>query len=308
MAARFDWTPERLETLNRMVIEKCTGAAMSDALGCSYTTALVKAEELGIRDRPERKHKTLAPVPLAKLESAIIKPGFEKHLEPLLYYKGNQSLGRVHRLWNFSVSLMIQRGESVSDATQRFSMNARYSHLCEPDTPVQASSLYSFWSRLLDTPRVHGENLELVDFVRSLPFRRFHLDRLPVITSNPNARWVGPGGWRVHKTAERKPGNVQSRGPLSYPFMIHDGGKPEHDLIRLVTKAVPSGIMGDLRADICQDLIVGILCGDFNKDDLSLPKKEVMRRIRKLYPDKYSHVSLDATIPGTDGLRLLDRI
>ena len=72
--------------------------------------------------------------------------------------------------------------------------------------------------------------------------------------------------------------------------------------------AVPRNIMGDLRADICQDLAVGILCGDFSQDDLKLPAKEKMRLLRKMFPDKYGPISLDAIVPGTDNLRLIDTI
>lgn len=87
---------------------------------------------------------------------------------------------------------------------------------------------------------------------------------------------------------------------LIYPFLIHDGGKPEHDLLRKVTAVVPRGIDPSLRADMCQDLIVGILAGELAEDDLLLPGKELTRRIWQSAPTRYSDRSLDEVIAGDD--------
>ena len=89
---------------------------------------------------------------------------------------------------------------------------------------------------------------------------------------------------------------------------ITDGGKPEHRLVKLVNAAVPKHIDADTRADICQDLLVGILCGDFSEDDLFLPAKQMTRRVMQMFPTKYGPMSIDAEIPGTDGFRLIDTL
>lgn len=241
--------------------------------------------------------------PLSQLENRIIRPGFEKHLRPLLFYKGNQNLGRLHRLWNFTVAAMEQECQTVADMTQRLSGSEVYSHLLGPDKPVVNSSLIGFYSRLLDNPRVTDELPGLRDYVRSLGLRTFRYERVPEYSSR---RDCAP--WRTYRPPVRKHSLPADRTPLAYPFMIHDGGRPEHDLLRKILAAVPKGLPPDMKADVCQDLAVGILCGDFDVNDLQLPAKEMMARVRKMFPAKWGPLSLDALIPGTDDLRLIDTI
>lgn len=311
-------------------------------------------------------------VSLTTLEGAIIKPGFEKRLTPLLYYRGKQNLGRVHRLWNFTVAGMVQECETAADFTQRLAHNPDYSHLLGPDAKPQHTSLGSFWSRLLDHPEVTGEVTGLRDYIRSLNFRYRRLDPVSPLSARSrcapwrtfdakmpafralqaerkearrvlreaeaHARRVAREKHRsatrelkeaarserrallmAQRAARKLERDRAAREPkkfvlreqaaqISYPFLIHDGGRPEHALLRAVNAAVPRHIMGDLRADICQDLVVGILCGDFEQDDLTLPSKEIIKRVRKMFPEKYGPMSLDAILPGTDSLRLIDTI
>lgn len=87
---------------------------------------------------------------------------------------------------------------------------------------------------------------------------------------------------------------------LVYPFLIHDGGKPEHALLRKVTAFVPRGLDPSLRADMCQDLIVGILSGEIEEDALLLPSRELTRRIWKSSPARYGDRSLEEVIAGDD--------
>lgn len=292
-------------------------------------------------------------VPLSALESKIIRPGFEKHLTPLLMYRGNLSLGRAHRLWNLLVSAM-EHEATYSDITQRLVMNADYSQLCGPDKPVTLSGVRGFVGRLIDNPLVMGEMPGLSGYVRELlPWYKGPPQLARVSEESRRSRNVGVGGWRTFE--DRRPvatplpknwnnlalrksnaeliellgvsqniisrwrretglkavvrdARAEARPALIYPFLIHDAGKPEHDLLRKVNEAVPRYLDPELRADICQDLVVGILCGDFSVDDLGLPAKEMTRRVRKMFPDKYGPLSLDAIMAGTDDLKLLDTI
>lgn len=265
-------------------------------------------------DIPNPATQHMRKVPLANLENRIIKPGFEKHLEPLLYYKGNITLGRVHRLWNFGVGMMLQGCQSLADGTERLGKMQEFSHLCGPSTAPQHSSLSSFFSRVLQTPQVHGEDPEFIEYIRSLKFWRFTLESLPRVTHIPDARWVGD--WRVYepypyeKYARHPKGErTVARPPKALTHrLIHEGGDAQHRLLAMVDRAVPRRLPPDLRADICQDLIVGILCGDFAEDDLRLPVKEMTRRVQKMFPSKYGPISLDALVAGTDDLRVIDTL
>jgi hypothetical protein len=87
---------------------------------------------------------------------------------------------------------------------------------------------------------------------------------------------------------------------LVYPFLIHDGGRPEHTLLRKVNAVVPHGLQPSVRADMCQDLIVNILAGGFAEDDLDLPQPELAQRIWKLAPARYNERSIHEVIAGDD--------
>lgn len=251
----------------------------------------------------------MTPVSLEKLESAIIKPGLEEKLVPLVAYRGNMTLGRAHRLLNLTISGMEQDCE-LADLTQRLQHNPDYSHLCGPDKRAQYNGLCGFFGRLEDNPEVANNIPHLLDYVRGLGGFRFSLERVSPETGR--RRNVGAGGWRefVGKPKKEKADKAISTPPrpaLVYPFLIHDGGRAEHDLLRKVNAAIPQYYSPDRRADMCQDLIVGILSGDFSEDDLGLPAKEMTKRVMQMFPTKYGPVSLDADLTG-DGFRLIDTL
>lgn len=323
----------------------------------------------------------LAHPSLAKLENAIIKPGIEKHLIPLMMFKGHADLGSWHRKWNLLLAAREHECENLSHVA-RIQGRPEYSQLCMPPRPVLGATLQGFLSRVLLRPELDALAPGIVDYARSLtPFGRpwpltpvseFHRDshssRMawwrtldPELIRERDERRARRAARKAARIAEyatglafrrelrahrrallfqhrdierqarrsmrereraareaarekaaREPKRFVLREtgatPLAYPFLIHDGGRPEHTLLHRINAAVPQGIMGDLRADICQDLAVGILCGDFDQDDLHLPAKEMMARIRKLFPSKWGPLSLDAIVPGTDNPRLIDTL
>lgn len=306
-------------------------------------------------------------VALLTLEAKIIRPGFEEHLKPLLRYRGNLSLGRVHRLWNLVLSGMEHEATSA-DITQRLVLNPAYSQLCCPEKPVSSISLSSFRSRLVDNPRVMAEAPGLEEYLDWIipPYKRIGpLERLSdppdgfaAAVERRSVAWAAREyqtsreicerwfretglvstalkrrpdsfdtaargkslGWAVERydvgyaVARRwfeevriEPTLTRVAPKLVYPFLIHDGGKPEHALLRKVSSVVPLGIEPSLRADMCQDLIVGILAGDLAEGDLLLPSRELARRIWQSAPARYSDRSLDEVI-GDGNFTLMDTL
>lgn len=243
-------------------------------------------------------------VPLATLENAIIRPGLEKHLKPLIMYRGAVTLGAAHRMWNLIVAGMEQDC-TFSDITQRLQHNPEFSHLCGPEKPKQRMGLIGFLSRLEDNPKVAAETPGLLEYSRYLGGSRYRLERVSNTTFR--RRNMGAGGWRTFKNAPSKP-RAEQRDALVYPFLIHDGGRPEHDLLKRVNAAVSRSFPPHMRADICQDIIVGILSGEFDAQDLALPAKEMTKRMFKMFPTKWGDLSLDAVIPGTVNLKLIDTL
>lgn len=242
-------------------------------------------------------------VPLAKLEDKIVRPGFDKHLKPLIMYRGNMTLGRAHRLWNTLVTAM-EHEATCSDITQRLVHNPDHSQLCGSETKLTMMGLSSFCGRLSDNPKVMAEMSGLKDYIDwMLPeYRRgFALERVSEMTHR--RRHMGAGGWRTFKPlrTDKTLAGRKIEKVIEYPFLIHDGGKPEHDLLRKVIAAVGRALPPDQRADACQDLIVGILSGEFNADDLGLPAKAMRSRIMRFCQNKYAEVSLYESVPNTDG-------
>lgn len=275
-------------------------------------------------------------VPLSTLESVVIKPGFEKVLKPLVMYRGTLSLGQAHRMWNLIVSGMEHEADlgdllDTLPLNQRFShlccpdkkksRMALYGFLSRlRDNPLVMAEMsgvasYVAWlggHRFRLTPVS-----EVTHRRRSMGaggWRTFVDDRAVARPVPPEFRAIAAkksnqalmrrfgasiyhvGAWR-RETGIIAPNERPLANPtIVYPFAIHDGGKPEHVLLRKVNAAVPKYLDPDLRADICQDLIVGILCGDFDENTLTLPAKEMTRRVQRMFADKYGSMSLDQMI------------
>lgn len=279
----------------------------------------------------------MKPASLKKLQKAIIKPGIEKHLHPLIRFRGAVSLGRIHRLWNFAQSMMAQECETHADGTQRLTLNPDFSHLAGPECRVQLQSLRALASRLCASPDVQKIDPLLTEYVRDVFPHPFALTPISEVTQSTKC-W-GVDNWRLYYSrraqdyfskeqwdeyqrsraidtlrralekrnrAARK--LADSQRSISYPFLVHDGGRPEHDLLKAVNRAVPQWLPPDMRADVCQDLVVGILAGDFDKDNLHLPAKEMLKRVQQMFPVKYGPLSLDAIVPGTEDMKLMDLI
>lgn len=102
-------------------------------------------------------------------------------------------------------------------------------------------------------------------------------------------------------------GNIKpTTKELNWPFIVNETA-PSNDseaLVLEVSKAVPHGIPEQIRADVCQDLILGVLEGHFTIDDI---KKQIRSHITKHYKacefNKFRDLSFDQPVPRTEGLR-----
>lgn len=258
----------------------------------------------------------------------VDRPGIDKHLVPLLYYRGQQSLGNIHRYWNFLLAMREQEALTMSDGT-RMSRNGDYAHLCGPHTVLQMTSLRGFLSRLIDNKPVADNVPGLHDYARLLLPSPFSLTRV-----SPEASYKTAAPWRTYTPKriiirDREgdwcpiPGlrgpytknNLVSRildkekaeknsAPLTlfYPFAVHDPGRPDEgfELTKLVNSVVPKHLPADRRADICQDLIVAILTGEISRESVKDSVRSFTSKIMKLHPTKYGDVSMDALIGDDD--------
>lgn len=254
----------------------------------------------------DERRARLKVVPLSKLQEDIVRPGIEKHLLPLLLYKGSTSLGRIHRLWNFAIAMMHTECDSLSDGVA-ISNNPDFSHLCGPVNKTNNLTLRSFFSRMRLNPVV-TENIqgftEFVEHILPRPFLLRPVD--PISERRRCAPWREFANKREKNRLKREnkerwahdPGNVKTTAMRSedmfYPFVMYEPNKPMDRLVAIVHACVPTALPSEFRADICQDLIVELLAGDLTEDALvANPRKYVQPKMRHYRYDVWQHQSMD---------------
>lgn len=94
---------------------------------------------------------------------------------------------------------------------------------------------------------------------------------------------------------------------LAYPFLASKRRTPERELLQKVNGLVPRHLPPDRRADICQDLLVAILCGDMDETLLDLSVGDFVKRVLRQFPTQFGDLSLETTIGDTD-LRIMDTL
>lgn len=262
----------------------------------------------------------------ARLKGHIVRPDFDKHLMPLLYYRGNLSLGRMSRMWNFVVTCMESNVTSAAEAA-KLSHNPDYAHLCGTIKPMKIGQLPGLFGRLIDNTNVTNNISGLTEYVRDFKGWKFVPTPVGLYTNDPYHKDRG-AWWRVRDfspevlaeraakkarrkaaTEERTKGrnarrmlNRKTAERLSYPYMLHrpQDGDGERALLIEVHDAVPKQLPDWLRADICQDLLVAILAGEIDRSELQGSVKIYARKVLQMHPLKYGPLSLDENIPGTD--------
>jgi hypothetical protein len=249
------------------------------------------------------------------LSDLIIRHGIEKKFGPLLLYRGPMNRGSCHRAWNFVLLMMAAEAETMSDGI-KLADNAAFAQLCGPVRPPIRTSLWSFLFRLHDNPLV-TKNIEgLTDYVKMLGAE--HAWRLQRVDRFSNR--IDCAEWRIstHENAgqdyrDRERGIPQSQ-QLFYPYMMHDPVKPDgaRDLVLLVNGAISDRWPEHIRADVCQEMIVGLLEGTVTVDSLHDDVNKYITKHFKVLPHKYGEggprISLDAPVPGTNDMAWADRV
>lgn len=254
------------------------------------------------------------------LKDRIIRPDMDKHLLPLMLYRGTRSLGRMHRLWNFAINCMESEAETFTEMV-KLSHNPDYAHLCGTTKPLVNSTLYSLFGRLSDNPKVTNNIPGFTRYVRDVPGLKMAPTPVDLYTNRPwDAHRTAP--WRIadfspevraereHKKSERaiarevrRAERVESRRrerlakqkatDRFYPFLLHKPkkGDAERALMADVLRAVPANYPDWLRADMCQDLIAGIMAGDMARDELQATAGELTAKVIAAHPLKYGEIN-----------------
>lgn len=231
----------------------------------------------------------LFPAGMNYLSDLIIRPGIEKTFGPLLLYRGSgRGRGWIHRYWNAAILMMANEAETLADGMKLFD-NPDFNQLCGPVKAPQKFSMMQALTRLGDNPGVTRNIPGLTDYIRSLDVGPCSLTRVDRFSDDPDCP-----DWRVYRGEKAREEWKPERGiavkdQLFYPFMIHDTGKPDNGfaMVKLVNSAVPDYWPDHIRADACQDLIVGLLSGDITPGQVHDKAAEYVSKVYRLNPVKY---------------------
>lgn len=136
---------------------------------------------------------------IARMDSLldkIVRPDIEKHLLPIMLYRGTRSFGQIHRLWNFAITCMESEVETLTDAV-RLSQNPDFAHLCGIHKPVQRTIVPGLFGKLSDQPRVTDNIPGLTKYIKEFRGPKYRLTPVSLYTNDPRAdSRVAP--WRIN--------------------------------------------------------------------------------------------------------------
>jgi hypothetical protein len=212
-------------------------------------------------------------------------------LRPLLLFKGNLSEGRVTSLYNLLASAKDREVNSMTAITKATQLLTDPVHYCGLHTTWTRAGMIGFISRMLQSPSVLMLESDWKDYLHFLAksSKAYTYTLAPISGSSHRTR----RHWRqIYRT---------TLAPMAehYPFIT---GKPsnDHDLILAVDGLVPKYFPSDVRADICQDMVVAILTGETSLENLrDAPSRYIKDRLRQA-PSRYGHISLDAPVMSGD--------
>lgn len=240
------------------------------------------------RNHDDSFSEPIAELKIEKVKERICEPVPPKAIQSLLLFKGgNQTEGRIASLYNLLASAKDAEVGSLTSLIKASQILTDPVHYCGFHTTINRQTLQGFCSRLWLSPNVLSMEPNWKDYLRFL-------------LTNSRCHVLSLQRIREFDRQARRPWRMLYRIPLQpvaefYPFIT---GKPtnDHDLILAVDSLVPKTIPSEVRADVCQDMIVAILTGETTLDNLRDSKAQFIKRVFRDTPSKYGHLSLDAPL------------
>ena len=87
----------------------------------------------------------------------------------------------------------------------------------------------------------------------------------------------------------------EQRVVLGYPYVVGPV-RDDYALLLAVNAVVPHGLPGDLRSDVCQDMLMAILEGELLATELRAKMSEYLKRARRRYAMPWGTVNIDAPL------------
>lgn len=206
----------------------------------------------------------------------------EAELRPVLLFKGNMSEHRARTLFCLTQFMrdndITQLGAGLKLVDSALDIRHRTgSHAAKQDTMT-----WSRWlARMKTAPKVFSLDPPLKEYVdelwEGLHWRhRFKLSPIPELTNRSRREW------RVRPAMPEM--------TEYYPFSREN---LSNNLLWLVHSAVPKHLEEDIRADVCQDLIVSVLAGEVSRLNLGKAVPQILKRHRAMYGDRWKTVSIE---------------
>lgn len=231
-------------------------------------------------------------------------------LTPLMLFKGSRP-EIILKYWNFSYAMLLDESNSFSAATKLHN-EAEVGHFCGLHcASLKSMMIKNFFGRMRASKKLTDQVPGLTEYVEWLHPIRCFLEPVPKIArikSHPErvAHWRTIE-WISEKKKSRlwKPPERQ----LVYPYFSpcsHVHHANDTSLVARVHGMVPKGIPAEIKGDLCQDLLVGVLSGDFTVDNIPDQIARYLRAARKFMPDQPRHVSFDAAFGNGDDRTMHD--
>jgi len=224
----------------------------------------------------------------------------EIELRPLLLFKGNLTEHRCRSL--FAVTRFLRDNEIMKFAQAESFLTPLETerHTAGLHKRVYAGSLLSFFRRMRQCPDVCDMDAGLEDYIcevleNQAGFTKYiRLDPIPATSTDHHTQRA----WRLVRTprAIRK---EQERLSEFYPYLPKSLGI-EDNLLRTIHEAVSRGLPDDIRADLCQDLVVSVLSGDVSLENVREAIPLHLRTHRRMYADRWRLLSLETPIGDGD--------
>ncbi len=90
-----------------------------------------------------------------------------------------------------------------------------------------------------------------------------------------------------------------------YPYLSRSTYSDDALMLQ-VDAAVPRGLSQQVRADVCQEILVGILSGEVRREDLSEAVRQYVKTVYQTYERHWNHCSLDSSLGVDDDRQLHD--
>lgn len=235
---------------------------------------------------------------LAVVKNIVVEVGKrpDKEFIPMVRYRGGVSIQRTRALLSFVLSMKEANICTTGKICKVGQESRDLIHLEGLHSPPDTLSVYRVLARLVDNPKFTEGYSGLREYIFTVASSCSPGARMMCLSPPMRISWTSTDtkwAWRKIKKPERV--WEQKPAPLFYPFAAPQSqAVSECELLSAVHGVVPKGLPQQLRADICQELIVQILSGDVSFADIQDDPRHYVGELLKQHPGRYGPISLDS--------------